>query len=36
MATSIADDLREWSMNVLGVPNPHLDGLPACPYAKKA
>ena len=36
MATSIADDLREWSMNVLEVPNPHLDGLPACPYAKKA
>ena len=36
MVTSIADDLREWSMNVLEVPNPHLDGLPACPYAKKA
>ena len=36
MATSIADDLREWSMNVLEVPNEHLDGLPACPYAKKA
>jgi hypothetical protein len=36
MATSIADDLREWSMNVLEVPNSHLDGLPACPYAKKA
>jgi len=36
MVISIADDLREWSMNVLEVPNPHLDGLPACPYAKKA
>jgi len=36
MVTSIADDLREWSMNVLEVPNEHLDGLPACPYAKKA
>ena len=36
MVTSIADDLREWSINVLEVPNEHLDGLPACPYAKKA
>lgn len=36
MTISIGDDLREWSMNVLEVPNPHLDGLPACPYAKKA
>ena len=33
---SIAEDLRDWSKNVLEVPNDHLQGLPACPYARKA
>ena len=28
--------LRSWSSSVLEVPNPHLAGLPACPYAKKS
>ena len=32
----IAKDLRSWSKYVLEVPNPHLNGLPACPYARKA
>jgi len=34
--TSIADDLRSWSAHVLEVPSVHLNGLPPCPYAKKA
>jgi len=34
--TSIEDDIRSWSKEVLEVPNEHLDGLPACPYAKAA
>ena len=34
--TTIAEDLRSWSKNVLEVPSVHLDGLPPCPYAKKA
>ena len=29
-------ELRSWSSSVLEVPNPHLAGLPACPYAKKS
>jgi hypothetical protein len=33
---SIAADLRDWSLNVLEVANPALNGLPACPYAKEA
>lgn len=32
----IADDIRSWSQDVLEVPNAHLNGLPACPYAKRA
>jgi hypothetical protein len=32
----IADDIRDWSKNVLEVPNDQLNGLPACPYAKRA
>lgn len=36
MATVIEADLRSWSREVLEVPNPHLNGLPACPYAAKA
>ena len=34
--TSIEADLRHWSKTVLEVPNKHLKGLPACPYAKAA
>lgn len=34
--TAIEEDLRSWSREVLEVPNPHLKGLPACPYAKQA
>jgi len=33
---TIADDLRSWSKHVLEVPSAHLNGLPPCPYAKKA
>lgn len=33
---SIEQDLRDWSKHVLEVPNIALNGLPACPYAKKA
>lgn len=32
----IEDDLRSWSKEVLEVRNPHLGGLPACPFAKQA
>jgi hypothetical protein len=32
----IEADLRSWSKEVLEVPNPHLGGLPACPFAKQA
>ena len=34
--TSIEDDLRSWSKYVLEVPSVHLNGLPPCPYARKA
>lgn len=34
--TKIETDLRSWSREVLEVPNQHLGGLPACPYAKQA
>jgi len=34
--TTIATDLRSWSQNVLEVPSLHLNGLPPCPYAKRA
>lgn len=33
---SIADDLQSWSREVLEVASPYLNGLPPCPYAKKA
>lgn len=36
MATAIEDDLRSWSKDVLEVPNAHLNGMPPCPYARKA
>ena len=36
MASAIEVDLRSWSREVLEVPNPHLRGIPACPYAAKA
>jgi|TARA_X000001388_G_scaffold29402_1_gene20881 hypothetical protein len=32
----IYEELRSWSSSVLEIPNPHLSGLPACPYAKKS
>lgn len=32
---SIESDVRQWSREVLEVPNKHLNGLPACPYAKQ-
>lgn len=32
----IESDLRNWSSQVLEVPNAILSGLPACPYAKEA
>lgn len=32
----IEADLRSWSQEVLEVPNPHLSGMPACPFAKRA
>jgi hypothetical protein len=32
----IETDLRDWSRQVLEVGSPHLNGLPPCPYAKKA
>ena len=32
----IREELRDWSSSVLEIPNPHLSGLPACPYAKKS
>lgn len=36
MTFSILNDLRTWSREVLEVPNKHLNGLPACPYARRA
>lgn len=32
----LEQDIRNWSSYVLEVPNDNLNGLPACPYAKKA
>lgn len=32
----IEQDIRSWSLHVLEVPNANLNGLPACPYAKRA
>jgi len=34
--SAIEQDIRDWSQEVLEVPNAHLNGLPACPYAKRA
>ena len=31
----IKDDIRKWSRLNLEVPNKHLNGMPACPFAKK-
>ena len=31
----IREDVRKWSLNYLEVPNVHLGGMPACPFAKK-
>jgi hypothetical protein len=36
VGTQVESDLRSWSREVLEVPNPHLGGLPPCPYAKQA
>lgn len=36
MATAIEADLRSWSSEVLEAPSPHLNGMPPCPYARKA
>lgn len=33
---SIEADLRSWSREVLEAPSPHLNGMPPCPYARKA
>jgi hypothetical protein len=32
----IIDDVRLWSKHYLEIPNLHLGGVPACPFAKKA
>ena len=32
----IIEDVRLWSKHFLEVPNLHLGGVPACPFAKKA
>ena len=34
--TDIIDDVRLWSSHYLEIPNIHLGGVPACPFAKKA
>ena len=31
----IREDVRKWSFHYLEVPNVHLGGMPACPFAKK-
>ena len=31
----IKNDVRKWSENFLEIPNKHLGGFPACPFAKK-
>ena len=36
MDTAIEQDLRSWSREVLEAPSPHLNGMPPCPYARKA
>ena len=32
----IKEDVRKWSLNFLEVPNVHLGGMPACPFAKRS
>ena len=32
----VESDIRNWSNNFLEIPNVKLNGLPPCPYAKKA
>jgi hypothetical protein len=32
----VLEDLKSWSREVLDLPNPHLSGLKACPYAESA
>ena len=32
----IKNDVRKWSENFLEIPNKHLGGFPACPFAKKS
>ena len=36
MVIGVEADLRSWSKEVLEPPNPHLGGLPACPFARQA
>ena len=36
VATAIEQDLRSWSREVLEPPSKHLNGMPPCPYARKA
>ena len=31
----IKNDVRKWSEHFLEIPNKHLGGFPACPFAKK-
>ena len=31
----IKNDVRKWSEEFLEIPNKHLGGFPACPFAKK-
>ena len=32
----VKQDVRKWSEHFLEVPNKHLGGIPACPFAKKS
>ena len=32
----IIKDVRKWSQEFLEIPNKHLGGIPACPFAKKS
>ena len=31
----VKQDVRKWSEHFLEIPNKHLGGFPACPFAKK-
>ena len=35
MQKKILKDVRKWSEEFLEIPNKHLGGMPACPFAKK-